>query len=197
MTYGKSNSSQSHSPPFGRSLLLLGLVVSLAGAAAVAALLVNRYVVFEIDQAAGERSVLVRTPFGILPPQKAAGGPFSLWAAIYRDSKWEEQNMFTFYRGGHGKEELVAQLTVLRFTASASLQQVDRWYRERLGKQFARTRGWLVGGNHKEDWVGNVAGSSDPDAIVYRRELPYRVQGVILKTNGRGASEILYDFQPH
>jgi hypothetical protein len=193
-TRGKFNSLSLGS---GRLLLLLGLVVLLGSAAAVATLLVNRYVVFYIDQAVGERSVLMPTPFGILPPQRAASGPFSLWAAIYPKSEWEEENSFVFYRGGYGKEALAAQLTVLRFTAKASFQQVDGWYQERLSKRFARTKGWLAGRNDKEDWAGDVAPSPDPGAIVYRRELPYRVQGVILKANDGVISAILYDFQPH
>src|SRR5712692_2649751 len=174
MTNGESNPIQQSSPFRGRLGVIGGLLILVLVAGVLAVWLVNRYVVFAIEEGKGQRSVLVRTPVGFFPWGLSKVGPSTLWAVVYPGSEWYEQNDSHFYHGTPGNEEKTAQLTVLRFRIKLPLAQADDWYRQRLGEKFTRSKGWFVSTNEEggREWIRQVRNDSDPEALVYRQQLP-------------------------
>jgi len=160
---------------------------------------VNRYVVFSVEEGKEQRSVLVHTPLGAFPSGLSKASPSTLWAVVYPKSEWDEQNDTDFYHGSAGNEEKAAQLTVLRFRIKLSLTQADDWYRQRLGKNFARSKGWFIKPNEEggQEWLQQVRSDPNPEALVYRQQMSGRVQGVLLENQpaGSGVLATLYDFQ--
>lgn len=195
MTNGERGQSSQQSLGSAGIRFFTGLVISLVLAFVVGVKLVNRYVVFEIEEANGQQLMMIRSPIGVFTPYASRRGPSTLWAAIYPGSSWDDKDSFIFYGGPAGAEKKMGQLTVLRFTTTASSQRADEWYRNHLGEAFARTRGWILNISDEHEWIGKVHRYSDPDAVVYRRALQGRVQGVVLYAAANGASITLYDFQ--
>jgi hypothetical protein len=199
MTNNESNVIRQSSPFRGAlrvigSLLILSLVSGL-----LAVWLVNRYVVFSVEEGKGQRSVLVHTPLGSFPSGLSKAGPSTLWAVVYPKSEWDEQNDTDFYSGTAGNEEKTAQQTVLRFRIKQSLARVDEWYRQRLGESFSRSKGWSPKASEqgRGEWLQSVRSDADPEALVYQQQMPDRVRGVLLETqpDGGGVLATLYEFQ--
>jgi len=154
--------------------------------------LVNRYFLFETERLNGSWLVLVHTPLGIVLPLNAEDRASSLWTAVYPNSSWDQEDNFEFYHGSAGTEKKACQLTVLRFKTIASLHEIDEWYTKRVGKIFTRDEGWFLERNVEENWAQEVRGNSDPKALVYRRELHGRAQGILLERDTDGTSVTLY-----
>lgn len=161
--------------------------------------LVNRYIVFFIEEGRGQRAVLVHTPFGSFPRGLSNASSSTLWAVVYPKSEWDEQNDTDFYQGTAGNEDKSAQLIVLRFRIKLSLGQVNDWYRPRLGEGFTRSKGWPIKTNEQggQEWIRSVSSDTNPEAIVYGQQMRGRVRGVLLETqpDGSGVLATLYDFQ--
>jgi hypothetical protein len=188
----------SHRNTFLGALRVFGglLIFSLAGAM-LATWLVNRYVVFSIEEGKGQRSILIRTPLGSFPsgPSKARS---SLWPVVYPKSEWDEQNDTDFYEGTAGNEHKSAQLTVLRFRVRLSLAQIDEWYRHRLGEDFVRSKGWSIKPNdaNEQEWLRQVHSDPDAEALAYQQQMAGRVRGALLEALPDGdILATLYDFQ--
>jgi hypothetical protein len=199
MTNNESDVASQNSP-FRMVLRLIGAPLILSLVAGLMALwLVNRYVVFTIEEGREQRSVLMHTPLGSFPLGLSKASPFTLWAAIYPKSEWDEENDTDFYHGTGGNEEKTAQLTVSRFHMIASLGQVNDWYRRRLNESFARSEGWpnKMNEQDEQEWIRSVTSDASPQAIVYRQQTPGRVRGVLLEAqpDGSGVLAMLYDFQ--
>lgn len=185
-------------------LAILGGFLALTAVAVVlAAWTVNRYVVFELEVGQDYRSVRVYTPFGFFPLEKQKEAPPTLWAAVYPGSGWEEENLSDFYDGPAGRENKIAQLTVLRFYIRASFAQAESWYEKRLRSDFTRSKGWNVGSHrYEQEWLRQVQSEPSDEAVVFRQQLPRRVRGVILepRPSPDGVLATLYDYQetgPH
>ncbi len=199
MTNNESNVIR-QSSRFQGALRVIGglLILSLVGGL-LAVWLVNRYVVFSVEEGKGQRPVLVHTPLGSFPSGLSKASPSTLWAVVYPKSEWDEQNDTDFYRGAAGNEEKTAQQTVLRFRIGQSLAQVDDWYRQRLGEGFTRSKGWPIKTSEQggQEWIRSVSSNTNPEAIVYEQQMPGRVRGVLLETqpDGSGVLATLYEFQ--
>jgi hypothetical protein len=196
MTNNESNVIWKSSPIPGALRVIGGfLILSLVGGL-LAVWLVNRYVVFSVEEGKGQRSILVHTPLGSFPSGLSKTRPSTLWAVVYPKSEWDEQNDTDFYRGVAGNEEKSAQLTVLRFRIKLSLMQVDEWYRQRLGESFTWSKGWSPKAS-EQAWLQSVRSDADPEALVYQQQVPGRVRGVLLESqpDGNGVLATLYEFQ--
>jgi len=183
----------------GRLRVIGGLLILSLVAGLLASWIVNRYVIFSIEESRGQPAVLVHTPFRSFPSGLSKANPSTLWAAVYPKSEWDEQNDTDFYHGTGENEEKTAQLSVLRFRIELSLGQVDDWYRQRLGESFTRSKGWPIKMNEQggQEWIPSVSSDANPEAIVYGQQMPGRVRGVLLETQPGGSSVLatLYDFQ--
>jgi hypothetical protein len=173
----------------------LGLLVSSLIAVVLAVWLVNRYVVFSIEEGRSQPSVAMRTPFGVFSPGSSKGSQ-SLWNVVYPKSEWDEQIDTHYYRGAAGTG---AQLTVLRFRTRVPLAIVDDWYARKLGMNYSRNKGWTLTPNDdgEQRWLRQVRKNSDPDVLTYQQKLVGRVRGVMLEPelDGNGVLITLYDFQ--
>src|ERR1700691_6443901 len=119
MTNGESKALSQKDRLPSATPFFCGLLISLVLGFAIGILFVNRYVVFETERGNGDQVVLMRTPLGALPPQRSKEEPSPLWAVIYPNSKWDEQNNFVFYGGLGAAGKKTAKLIVARFETSS------------------------------------------------------------------------------
>jgi hypothetical protein len=158
-------------------------------------LIVNRVLVFLVEDVGEDHSELVYTRFRDSPKLTAGAGPVTLMAFFFPGAEVTETIDISRYGGA---QEPKGQLSVWRFRTRESLAKVADWYSQKLGQNFTRTKGWPEPGqNNQGRWMSGVNKSADPDAFVFRQSLNQRVRGVLLQTppEEHTTQITLYDYQ--
>jgi hypothetical protein len=142
-------------------------------------LVVDKFLVFLVEEVGENQSVWVYTRFRALPAVNTGPGPVTLMAFMFPGSQPNDEVEVNWY--GEPPQPK-GQLTVLRFTTQESLLKISDWYAHKLGDQFVESKGWLEPDrNDRDGWVSRVEKTADPDAFVFRQTLGQRVRGVLLQ----------------
>lgn len=172
--------------------LLIGLPVILG--IFVASRVVNRRLALEVEEGPDGSSVALLSPFGAFSLRKTQEGNQSLLLYVYPASIRQEQAWLD-WPGGNATPR--RQLALLTYRSTASLEQLDSWFREKLGTGFGRNKGWPVArGEETPTWMRRVENRPRPEAITFHQELPHRIKGVLLlpESEGQGSEIKLYDY---
>lgn len=175
------------------ALLLVTAAVVLVGAA-IGIWIVNRLLVFTVEDVGPQRSVHIWSRFADFISWDMGHGQVTLLSSVYPGSAQQEEIAKDWYPNSPQQR---AQLTVLRFSAVAEMKRVDDWYTKRLGSEFLKTTGWPEGDGHDNSaWAPSVSPKVDPKALWFHQDLDRRARGVVVQLASQGEVEItLYDFQ--
>jgi len=188
-----SGSAMTDSPrPRDLGMFLTAGITVLLGIA-LALFVVNRWLAFEVEEGPGGNSVTLLSPLGKFPVR----GNRSLLLSVYPDSKLIEQTTLDWMDGSETSTKSRRQLTVLACQTGASLKQISSWYQKELGSGFRQSNGWTTEESEKaSSWLHRVEPRSQPQAIIFRQELPHRVRGVLIlpESAGQGSKIKLYDY---
>jgi hypothetical protein len=163
----------------------------------VAVWIVSRVHRIEIVNTLTQRSVTVRTPFGVIPIEKPENELSTMMVSFHPRANGLEEAFSVWYRGPAGEEKSAAHLTLLRTHIRAPLWEVDKWYQDDLGSDFTRSKGWLVGDDRsKDDWSSQVQSEPSSEATVFRQQSPGRVRGLLLQpqSSDHGVVASFYEY---
>lgn len=158
-----------------------GLVVLCLLAVVIAVWAVKNLVKVEVERAGDAKRVEIHTPIGDLEIRKAEDVASELHLPVYPGAVPDEEGASIRLRGRLWKEEGGLDVVAAKFRSDDPFDQVDAWYRERLGSEFVRQQGKIdIRGEPGEEHGWQVRVEPDGDDVVYSREREGRLHGVSL-----------------
>lgn len=169
-----------------------GIIVLCVLVAMVTVWAVGRFVRIEVADSGGEQRVEISTPFGGLTVEKAEDVARELKLPVYPDAWPDDESASVRLWGEIGDERGGLDITVAQFRTRASLEEVDRFYREQLGPEYRRKEGH-VNIRAFRHWRGKS--EIEFDGVVFADESATRVRGVALEPRRSGVDIALFDIR--
>lgn len=182
-------------------LIILGVLVLLILLAAVIAFwALKNYVKVEVERSGDVKQVEIQTPFGDLEIRKAENVAEQLRLPVYPGATPGEDSGAVRLRARMGEAEGGFSILAADFHSEASFDDVDAWYREKLGAEYNREVGTIESdgnvtvdaqGSHREWGVRVKPGGND---VLYSRQSGGRLRGVALKHEAGRVKIGLFEF---
>lgn len=163
-------------------LVIAGIVLLAVVMVLVALWAVKRFAQVEVASRGETKRVEVRTPIGEFSVEKGEDAAQRLKLPVYPGAEPHGESASVRLWGRVENEEGGLDIMAAEFRTPDSIEKVDAWYREHLGKEFTRELGHIVGGDRRgrdREWEIRVEpGGGD---VLYKHETAGRVRGVALK----------------
>jgi hypothetical protein len=159
---------------------LLGMLAAAVVILSLGAYLVVRYLAREVQVIRTGDTVTVTTPAGEL---KVSKGGDETGLPEHPSAKMTEPGATVTIEAANGEE---AEVTVAKYRTGEPLDQVDAWYKERLGPEFEREG---TGKMERKKTVFGVEIRSDD--VVFLNDKEENKQFVALRRSGAGTEIIL------
>lgn len=131
--------------------------------------------------------LLLETPFtlgrGITPKESAE----TLQLPVYPGAWGRQSTLLKWVRKPASKPEIAAGLDLLQFHSEGPQARVEKWYRERLGPNFARINGDFAQDEVRgKDWLAKIPGEMSSEAVLFQHEEGGGLRGVLLQPQAEG-----------